>query len=108
MVAENPAAHADFLHHFTGEHDLASTSAGIVVALPRGRIEVMTGAALAFHTGLALPEEPARLVGFTVAVRSLADLVARLRASGVAHRATDHTVVIPPELAFGTIITFVE
>jgi catechol 2,3-dioxygenase-like lactoylglutathione lyase family enzyme len=108
MVAENPAAHAEFLHHFTGEHDLVSTSSGIVVPLPRGRIEVMTGAALAFHTGVTLPEAPARLVGFTVAVRSLDAFATRVRAAGLAHVVVGDRIVLPPEAAFGSILSVVE
>jgi catechol 2,3-dioxygenase-like lactoylglutathione lyase family enzyme len=108
MVAENPAAHAEFLHHFTGEHDLASTSAGIEVRLPRGRIEVLTGAALAFHTGLRLADEPARLVGFTVAVKSLGDMAARVLEAGLPHGIVDGRIVLPPEAAFGSIVSVVE
>ncbi|HYO53922.1 VOC family protein [Archangium sp.] len=108
MVAENPSAQAEFLHHFTGEQELVSTSAGITIRTPRGRLEVMTGPALAFHTGVSLPEEPARLVGFTVAVPSLAALAARVRAAELPHYLVGTCLVVPPEAAFGTLIVFSE
>src|SRR4051794_27690296 len=54
MVAENPSAHAEFFTHFSGQHDIVSNSAGIEIPTPRGVIQVMSGAALAFHTGLSL------------------------------------------------------
>ncbi|PSC05707.1 VOC family protein [Alsobacter soli] len=108
MIAENPAAHAEFFYAFTGQHDMGSTSAGITVRLPRGRIEVMTGAAFAFHTGVHLDEEPARLVGYTVAVKSLDDLAIRIRAARLPHCMIGKSIVLPPEAAFGAVISFVE
>lgn len=108
MLAENPSAHAEFLYKFTGEHDLVSNSAGIIVHLPRGRIEVVSGAALAFHTGVRLPEEPARLVGFTVAVKSLSTVAERVRAAGLPHSVVGAAVVLQPEAAFGVVVSFVE
>ncbi len=106
MVAENPSAHAEFLAAFTGEHDLVSNSAGIAIETPRGGIEVLTQAALAFHTGLDLPEEPARLVGFRVAVPDIGDLADRLSRAGIAASTRSGTLVVPPGEAFGAAILF--
>ncbi|MFO1151349.1 MAG: VOC family protein [Alsobacter sp.] len=106
MVAENPAAHAEFLTAFSGQHDLVSHSGGIAVPTPRGRIEVLTGPSLAFHTGLRLAEEPARLVAFRVAVPDVAALAARLDAAGIAHARREGAVVVPPEAAHGTALIF--
>jgi hypothetical protein len=108
MIAENPSSQAEFLKHFTGEHGLVSSPAGITIRTPRGQLEVMTGPALALHTGVSLPEEPARLVGFTVVVPSLVALAERLRAAKVPHSLVGTSLVVPPEAAFGTIIVFSE
>lgn len=106
LIAENPSDHAEFLSHFTGQRDLVSNSAGIVVPTPRGRIEVTSGPAYAFHTGETLSEEPARIVGFTVAVPALDVVQDRLASMGVAHRRRGSLLVIPPEEAFGTVLAF--
>jgi catechol 2,3-dioxygenase-like lactoylglutathione lyase family enzyme len=108
MVAENPAAQAEFLHAFTGEHGHVPTPAGITIQTPRGQIDVMTGPALAVHTGVSLPGEPARLVGFTIAVPSLEATAARFRAAKLPHDLVGTCLVVPPEAAFGTLIVFRE
>jgi catechol 2,3-dioxygenase-like lactoylglutathione lyase family enzyme len=106
MVAENPSAHAEFFTDFTGQHDLVSHSGGIVVPTPRGRIEVLTGASLAFHTGLRLAEEPPRFVAFRVAVPEIAALETRLQGAGLPVLRREGTLVVPPEAAHGTAIIF--
>jgi hypothetical protein len=68
----------------------------------------MSGDALSFHTGVRLAEEPARLVGFTVAVRSLDAFATRVRAAGLAHVVVGDRIVLPPEAAFGSILSVVE
>jgi catechol 2,3-dioxygenase-like lactoylglutathione lyase family enzyme len=107
MVAENPAAHAEFLYHFTGEHDLVSNSAGVAVETERGMVEVLTAAALRYHTGVILPEVPARFAGFRIAVDDLGALADRLRAEAVPYALHAGGVVVRPEDAFGAIIGFV-
>lgn len=106
MIAENPSAHAEFLSAFSGERDLVSNSAGIVASTPRGAIEVVTAAALAFHTGLVLPEEPARFVGFRVSVRDLAAMQRRLVAAGVMVSPGDGHLIVPAQAAHGVAIIF--
>jgi catechol 2,3-dioxygenase-like lactoylglutathione lyase family enzyme len=107
MIAENPSAHAEFLFHFTGEHDLVSNSSGIAVETARGSIEVLTSPAWRYRTGLAASDEPARLAGFQVGVPDLAALADRLRAERIAFSLHAGAVVVSPEDAFGTAILFV-
>lgn len=107
MVADNPAAHAEFLYHFTGEHDLVSNSSGIAVETERGLIEVLTAPALRYHTGVTMPDEPARFAGFRIAIDDLGAIADRLRLEGVPHALHAGSVVIRPEDAFGAIIGFV-
>jgi hypothetical protein len=106
MVAENPSAHAEFFTHFSGQHDIVSNSAGIEIPTPRGVIQVMSGAALAFHTGLSLPEEPARLVGFRVAVDDVETQAARLTAADIPFTRHEGTLVVASEAAHGTALVF--
>jgi hypothetical protein len=106
MVSENPSAHAEFFSAFSGERDLVSNSAGIEVPTPRGRIEVMTGPALAFHLGLQRAEEPARLVAFRVAVPDLAGQAERLEKHGISFARHEGALVVPPEAAHGTALVF--
>lgn len=106
MLAENPSAHAEFFTHFSGEHDIVSNSAGIEVPTPRGIIQVMSGAALAFHTDLALPEEPARLVAFRVGLTDLEAQAMRLAGAGIPFARHEGTLVVPPAVAHGTAVIF--
>ncbi len=106
LVAENPSDHAEFLSHFSGVRELESNSAGIGVPTPRGRIEVASAAALAFHTGIALAEEPARAVGFTVSVPDVEALARRLEAAGIPATRRGGDLVVAPEDAFGAVIVF--
>jgi catechol 2,3-dioxygenase-like lactoylglutathione lyase family enzyme len=107
MVAENPSAHAEFLYHFTGEHDLVANSSGIAVETARGTIEVLTSPAWRYRTGLPTPDEPARLAGFQVGVSDLAALADRLRAEAIPFSLHAGAVVLPPKAAFGTALSFV-
>ena len=106
MVSENPSDHAEFLSAFSGERDLVSSSAGILVPTPRGTIEVSSGAALAFHTGLVLREEPARLVAFRVAVPSIDAVARRLAEEGIPSSLHEGRLVVPPEAAHGVALVF--
>jgi catechol 2,3-dioxygenase-like lactoylglutathione lyase family enzyme len=84
MVAENPAARAAFLYHFTGEHDLVSNSSGIAVERQRRLRRGSGQPRLALpHGPRATSDEPARLAGFQVRVRDLAALADRLRAEAI-------------------------
>lgn len=106
MVADNPSAHAEFFTHFTGEHDIVSNSAGIEVPTPRGTVQVLTGPALAFHTGLALAEEPARLVGFRVGVPDVEAQASRLATASIAFTRHEGALVVSPATAHGTALVF--
>ncbi len=106
LLAENPSEHAEFLSHFTGVRELVSNSAGIGVPTPRGRIEVTSAAALAFHTGVDLAEAPPRIVGYTVGVPDLEAVALRLASAGIPAKRRDNDVVVDPRDAFGTLIVF--
>ncbi|WP_293865891.1 VOC family protein [uncultured Alsobacter sp.] len=106
MVSENPAAHAEFLSAFSGERELVSNSAGVAVPLPRGRIEVMTGAAASWVLGAPVGEEPPRFVGFSVAGTDVAAMESRLAAARIPCRPGPWGLVVPAEAAMGTALVF--
>jgi catechol 2,3-dioxygenase-like lactoylglutathione lyase family enzyme len=106
MIAENPADHAEFLSHFTGQRDMQSTSAGLLVDTGRGIISVMSEASAAFRLGAIFDPIPTRLIGFTVIVPDLRALEGRLASGKIAYQTRSNSIVIPSDTAFGVSIAF--
>lgn len=108
MVAENPADHAEFLGHFTGQREMAANSAGLDVKLAGGRIEALTPLAWTYRTGLPPPSMDAgpRLAGFCISVTDLARAQACLDAGGVPYAHHRSALVIAPEAGYGAAILF--
>ena len=106
MIAENPADHAEFLSHFTGQREMQSTSAGLSVDTGRGIISVMSEASAAFRLGAVFDPVPARLIGFTVLVSNLRVLEERLVSEKIAFQKQPNSIIIPSEIAFGVSIAF--
>ena len=105
MVAENPAQHAEFLAHFTGQREMAATSMGLDIDTGGGTVEVLTPLAWRFRTGLEPPPEaqtPA-LAGLRIGVADLARAAACLGAAAAAHGGA---LVVAPEAAFGAALLF--
>lgn len=106
MIAENPADHAEFLSHFTGQREMQSTSAGLSVDTGRGIITVMSEASAAFRLGAVFDPIPTRLIGFTVIVPDLRALEGRLASGKIAYQTRSNSIVIPSDTAFGVSIAF--
>jgi catechol 2,3-dioxygenase-like lactoylglutathione lyase family enzyme len=106
MIAENPADHAEFLSHFTGQREMQSTSAGLSVETGRGSISVMSEASAAFRLGAVFDPIPTRLIGFTVIVPELRALEGRLASGKIAYQTRSNSIVIPSNTAFGVSIAF--
>ena len=106
MIAENPADHAEFLSHFTGQREMQSTSAGLSVETGRGTISVMSEASAVFRLGEALESNPARFVGFAVSVPDIKILEARLVDQKITFQRRNNSIVIPSDTAFGVSIAF--
>jgi len=108
MVAEEPSDHAEFMRAFTGIDEFSATSAGLRFETPRGEVDVLSPAAFAFeydqHTSTSAPQ----LAAFTVAIPDLAAMKQRLVDSAIPFDAVKNALVIPAELAFGTVIRFVK
>ena len=106
MIAENPADHAEFLSHFTGQREMQSTSAGLSVETGRGTISVMSEASAAFRLCAVFDPIPTRLIGFTVIVPDLRALEGRLASGKIAYQTRSNSIVIPSDTAFGVSIAF--
>lgn len=106
MIAENPADHAEFLSHFTGQREMRSTSAGLSVETGRGIISVMSEASAAFRLAETLEPNPARFIGFAVTVPDLKMLEARLTDQKIMFQTRNNSVIIPSDIAFGVSICF--
>ena len=73
-------------------------------ATPTGSIDVMTPPAAAARYGGGAA--PGRFAGFGMVVEALDGLRQRLAAADVPHREVAGTLVVPPEVAFGTALVF--
>jgi hypothetical protein len=108
MVADEPSDHAEFMRAFTGIDEFSATSAGLRFETPRGGVDVLSPAAFVFeydqHTSTSAPQ----LAAFTVAIPDLAAMKQRLVNSAIPFDAVKNALVIPAELAFGTVIRFVK
>ena len=113
MVAENPAAHAEFLSHFIGERQMLATSMGIDIDTGGGHIEVLTPLAYRFRFGAAaIPADaapagdPPRLAAYRVSVANLDATGAHLAGQGLTPTRHDGRLVVPPDAAHGVAIVF--
>ena len=106
LVAQEPAAQADFLGAFSGAESFATPEAGLRLPLPRGRLEVLTPRAAAVTLDDKNRQEQARFAGFAVAVSDLEPIRSRLAERSIAHDGDGARIVVPAEAAFGCAIVF--
>jgi catechol 2,3-dioxygenase-like lactoylglutathione lyase family enzyme len=110
IVAENPAAHAEFLSGITGQREMLATSLGIDLEVADEQsIEVLTEAAFAQKFGSGLLDRPARVphvAAVRIAVRDLGACAEILEDNGVPHEVFGHRLLISPEAAFGVALAF--
>jgi catechol 2,3-dioxygenase-like lactoylglutathione lyase family enzyme len=108
MVADNPSDHHIFLSAFANERVLHSTSNGISLQTPRGRIEIMTPVAYRKSFDCEPPglAGGARIAALRFFVREPGGMEAVLREAGL--KARDHLgrLVVGPDLAFGAALVF--
>jgi hypothetical protein len=108
LVAENPADHHVFLSAYTGERDLVSTSAGVVVKTPHGEIQVMDKSAFTSHFGVAAPDlaRGPRFAAVRFATRSLAAATVTLQKAGVPASMRMGRIIVGPAQAMGATFVF--
>ena len=109
MVAENPADHAEFLAHFTGQHHMLSTSMGLEIDLAGGKIEVLTPLAAQFRYGSAVavaPDAKPHFCAFRVGVASMEQALACLQASAITALELGGRLMVPAKTALGVAVAF--
>ena len=86
LVADDPAAHLDFMRAFTGVSTTDEFSDGFRIVLPRGVIDVVTPAAFTRQYGLAAPatDKGPRLAALRLAVTDTGAVKSCLRQAGIA------------------------
>ena len=110
LVAENPAAHAEFLSGVTGQREMLATSLGIDLEVADEQsIEVLTEAAFAQKFGVGLLDRPAHaphVAAIRIAVRDLGACAEILEDNSAPHQVFGHRLVVPPQAAFGVALAF--
>ena len=110
MVAENPAAHAEFLSAVTGQREMLATSMGIDLEVADERsIEVLTQAAFVHRFGQAAlggPDAETRVAACRIAVRDLAVVEEIFQDNQISAARVGRRLVIPPVTAFGAALAF--
>lgn len=110
MIARDPADHHALYEKLTGVRSIRSSSSGIDVETPRGRIRVMTPNAVERRWGEAVDVgdfATPRFAAFTIKTRDLGLARAALEKGQVPHEARDDRLIVPESAAFGTAIAFV-
>ena len=106
MLAEDPALHRAFLSAFSGGAAVLEGNADYIVALPRGRIDVLDPEAAQAAYEIEPDTTPARFLGFCVAVPDLATIAARLESAGLPFIQNEERVFVAAEDAMGCLIAF--
>jgi hypothetical protein len=83
FVTRDPADFHEFLTHFTGQHDMLSTSLNVKFDLGRGSVDVVSPVGFHAFFGEDVGPDPRRFTAYRVAVADLAATRALLAANGV-------------------------
>lgn len=106
MLAEEPAAHRAFLTTFSGGAEVLEGNEDYVLALPRGRIDVLDPEAAQGAYQVEPDTTPARFLGFCVAVPDLDAVAERLTAAEVPFVQNEERLFVQAEDAMGCMIAF--
>ncbi len=110
IVAENPAAHAEFLSALTGQREMLATSMGIDLEVADEQsIEILTEAAFRYRFGVAALGEgldQPRIAACRIAVRDIGVLADILDDNGIAAEEVGNRLVLSPTTAFGVALAF--
>lgn len=107
FVTRDPADFHEFLTHFTGQHDMLSTSLHVKFDLAGSSIDVMSPVAFRAFFGEEAGDDPRRFTGYRVRVRDLAAARVALEVGGVPFREIAGALVIPSAFAHGAAVAFV-
>lgn len=106
MLAEDPAAHRAFLSTFSGGAEVLEGNEDYVLALPRGRIDVLDPEAALGAYQVEPDTTPARFLGFCVAVPDLDAVAERLTAAEIPFVQNEERLFVQAEDAMGCMIAF--
>jgi len=106
LVTRDPADFHEFLTHFTGVHDMKSTSLGIDLDTGDGHVEVLSPVGFeALYGGHADPD-PRRFLACRILVADLTGTRRLLARNEVPFAERAEGIVVPPEAACGVTIAF--
>lgn len=106
MLAEEPAAHRAFLTAFTGSAEVMEGNEDYILALPRGRLDVLDPEAARAAYQLEPETTPARFLGFCVGVSDVEAIATRLETAGIPFIRGEERVFIQAQDAMGCLIAF--
>jgi hypothetical protein len=106
FVTRDPADFHEFLTHFTGQHDMLSTSLHVKFDLGRSSLDVMSPVGFGAFFGEDAGADPRRFMGYRIAVADLAVTRGLLEAGGVPFRELSGALVVPSEFAHGAAVAF--
>ncbi|MGN6096324.1 MAG: VOC family protein [Bosea sp. (in: a-proteobacteria)] len=106
MLADDPAAHRAFLTAFSGGAEVLEGNEDYVLALPRGRLDVLDPETAQGAYQVEPDTTPARFLGFCVSVPDLEAVAERLSAAGIPFIQNDERVFVQAEDALGCMVAF--
>jgi hypothetical protein len=110
IVAENPAAHAQFLSGITGQREMLASSLGIDLEVADEQsIEMLTELAFAQKFGGGLLDRPvhaSHVAAVRIGVRDLGTCAEIFEDNGVPHEEFGHRLLVAPGTAFGVALAF--
>ena len=107
FVTRDPADFHEFLTHFTGQHDMTSTSLGVSFAVGKGSVDVLSPVAFHAFFGEDAGPDPRRFTAYRIAVGDIAVTRALLTGNGVPSTDLSGALVVPSAFAHGAAVAFV-
>lgn len=107
FVTRDPADFHEFLTHFTGQHDMLSTSLHVKFDLGPSSLDVMSPVGFRAFFGEDAGPDPRRFLGYRVAVAELKATRTLLAANGVPFRELSGALIVPSDFAHGAAVGFV-
>jgi hypothetical protein len=107
FVTRDPADFHEFLTHFTGQHDMLSTSLHVRFSLGQGSVDVLSPVGFKAFFGEDAGPDPRRFTGCRVAVTDLAETERLLRGNDVPFAELSGALVVPSTFAHGVAVAFV-
>ncbi len=107
FVTRDPADFHEFLTHFTGHHDMLSTSLHVRFDLGQGSIDVLSPVAFKAYFGEDAGPDPRRFTACRIAVADLGTTRNVLATNDVPFQELLGALVVPSTFAHGVAIAFV-